>query len=232
MSMNIDINIDIDVDIDALIGKVLSGSKFNRMFKGIQFVKLTNATEIHNKYLFGDGLNIDFVPFNPTGECEPGGIYFIIASEIKKWIYYNQETMIHIRKVVIPNNAKIYVEDGKFKADKIVLGPKELITTDMYKESFYYNIVYDSSALRHIPVHAIDKDMCLRSIRKSVTSLRFIPAHILDKEICIEAIKRDHRIITYIMNHNIWIEATKKDYNVTSCISHSLMNTELCNEVI
>src|SRR5579872_6169715 len=164
----------VDID-DSMIGKIFTGSQFNKIFKGVKFVKLTNANEIHNSYQFKDGLNIDNIPFKPIGECEPGGIYFIIDSEIKKWIYYSQQVMTHVRIVNIPNSAKVYVEDGKFKADKLILGEKKIITIAMYREGFYYNMKYDpNNALSYIPTYAINRTMCMYSIKKSIVSLRFV----------------------------------------------------------
>ena len=59
------------------IGTVLSGKKFNRKFPRRQFIKLTNYDERHNGYQFKDGLNVNTEPFNPSGSCRYGGIYFV-----------------------------------------------------------------------------------------------------------------------------------------------------------
>jgi hypothetical protein len=59
-----------------LFGKVLPGKEFNKLNKGKQLIKLTNIEENHNGFQFNTGLNIDTVPFNPSGDCKPGGIYF------------------------------------------------------------------------------------------------------------------------------------------------------------
>jgi hypothetical protein len=57
-------------------GEVISGGKFNWIYRDKQFVKLTNKEENHNGFQFQTGLNVDTSPFNPKGECRPGGIYF------------------------------------------------------------------------------------------------------------------------------------------------------------
>src|SRR5579872_4864811 len=116
-------------DVNDFEGKLISGRDFNIHFKGITFVKLTNETECHNGYKFRDGLNVDTIVFKPYGECNPGGIYFIQESDVSKWINYRDiiGPMRHIRKVIIPDDAQVYIEAAKFKADKLILGKREFI---------------------------------------------------------------------------------------------------------
>src|SRR5579872_2235440 len=101
-------------------GHTLTGVQFNSVFKNINFVKLTNKFECHNTYHFNDGLNIDTLTFDTSHDCCPGGIYFIKEEEIHKWIYYSENSglMMYMRKVIVPDDAKVYIEDDKFKADR------------------------------------------------------------------------------------------------------------------
>src|SRR5579872_3982327 len=88
----------------------ISGHQFNRIFGEIEFVKLTNAIENHNNFQFQDGLNIDTIEFNPTKTCIAGGIYFVAKKYIHRWLEYNNNTMCYMRKVTIPNDARVYIE--------------------------------------------------------------------------------------------------------------------------
>ena len=117
------------------IGITLSGSEFNRIYKDTIFLKLTNETENHNGFQFMDGLNIDSVSFDPTGECKPGGIYFTKECEAWRWLNYNSKVMIYMRIVTIPNDANVYIEDMKFKADKIILESKQRISQKIYDDA-------------------------------------------------------------------------------------------------
>lgn len=103
---------------------VYSGTDFNKIYQGVKFYKLTFEDEIHNGYQFKDGLNIDNIPFSPEGSCQPGGIYFTEDKHFDHWNFSHT----YYREVMIPNDAKVYVEDAKFKADKIILGPRKLIS--------------------------------------------------------------------------------------------------------
>ena len=100
----------------AEIGKVYTGLQFKELVPG-KLVKLTKDNEKHNDYQFKKGLNIDIIPFNPTDSCMPGGFYFCTVEDIPKWLRYNNNTMIWQREVILPDDARVYVEKDKFKAD-------------------------------------------------------------------------------------------------------------------
>src|SRR5579872_4720412 len=106
---------------DMYLFKVLTGKEFNTLFPNVEFVKLTNAKEKHNDFEFKDGLNTDTIVFNPNESCMPGGLYFTLKELAYRWIRYSTKFMKYMRKVTIPDDASVYIEDEKFKADKFIL---------------------------------------------------------------------------------------------------------------
>src|SRR5579872_7515233 len=140
-----------------LCRKELSGDAFNKIFSGINFIKLTNETENHHNFQFQDGLNIDTNKFAPYGSCKKGGIYFINENEAYDWICYDPDVgpMIHMRKVIILIDARVYIEEHTFKADKLILGPKERITVDIYNNA----VLYDKSIIAYVPDEYKTSDM-------------------------------------------------------------------------
>jgi len=98
----------------------------------MNYYKILNETECHNGFQFQDGLNIDTVPFNPTGTCLEGGIYFS-RKDILTFLNYG----LWIRQVTIPEDARVYKDPEsspeKWKADKIILGPRKSIDLDVIK---------------------------------------------------------------------------------------------------
>jgi len=97
----------------------------------MNFYKILNKTENHYGLKYKSGLNIDPIEFNPYGTCEPGGIYFS-REDILAFIDHG----IWIRKVTLPEDARVYENPGKirkWKADKVILGERELITTTVVK---------------------------------------------------------------------------------------------------
>ena len=124
------------------IGTALTGKAFNQQFINNVFVKLTNPSENHNGYQFKTGLNVDFREFNPTDNCEPGGFYFTEFDKMEKWIDNNEsdsdiyEPMVFCRKVIIPDEAEVYIEDNKFKTDQFILGSRGYIKDLNLKNEF------------------------------------------------------------------------------------------------
>jgi len=45
----------------------------------MDYYKFTNKKEKHNGLQYHDGLNIDVLPFNPKGDCEP--VVFILLKK-------------------------------------------------------------------------------------------------------------------------------------------------------
>jgi len=191
--------------------KVLNGSEFNSLFSDQTFVKLTNRTETHNKFQFVDGLNVDTIQFNPRGNCEPGGIYFTDIRFMRKWIKYGSATMRYMRKVTIPDDAKVYVEEFKFKTDKLFLHPREEISEDVYAEYLKYEFtgqpyqfggnifcqtcydIFYSMHNRHK-----DREMCLKFVKMDGNILEIVPKNIKDKEICWIAVNQRAQLVQYV----------------------------------
>lgn len=115
----------------------MSGSDFNSIFANFSFVKLTNATELHNNHQFITGINVDEIPFNSKSQCTKGGFYFTEISDIHRWLWYRSEVgiMKYIRNVLIPDNACVYIECDAFKSDIIVLAPSEIVDQQIYVDA-------------------------------------------------------------------------------------------------
>jgi ankyrin repeat protein len=72
------------------------------------------------------GLNVDILPFNPSGSCTPGGIYFA-REDIFSFILYGK----WIREVRLPKGEQIYKNPGKpekWKAHRVILGKRRKLT--------------------------------------------------------------------------------------------------------
>jgi len=95
----------------------------------MNFYKITNKKEKHNSLRYKTGLNVDPLPWNPSGDCEPGGIYFS-REDILAFIEYGP----WIRKVTIPYGIEVYENPGepkKWKAHKVILGERREINTNI-----------------------------------------------------------------------------------------------------
>jgi hypothetical protein len=87
----------------------LTGSEFKAKYSKTKFYKLTNESEIHNGFHYVDGLNIDTLKFNPSGQCSSGGLYFTELNKIGMWISYRDQNLTYIREVEILDDSLVYV---------------------------------------------------------------------------------------------------------------------------
>ena len=98
----------------------------------MNFYKILNENETHHGLKYHDGLNEDPLPFNPSGDCEPGGIYFA-REDILAFLYRGP----WIRQVTLPEGEPIYENPGspkKYKAKRVILGPKRRIDLQVIEE--------------------------------------------------------------------------------------------------
>src|SRR5579872_410359 len=227
--------------------KEISGLEFNKLCGKMKLVKLTNETENHNGFQFQDGVNVDNVPFNPSGQCSKGGIYFIDSTAINRWrSYSNVGKMIYIRNVSIPDDARVYIEEEKFKTNKIILGPKMIIENYLedpyyledpenlcfvkYKKSEYGSIrpYIDESLINE---DILTKEICMIAVRRWYFALSHIPEHMRDIDICTEAFKQNiyalHYIPTDLKTKEICISALEKDHNLIKHIPEHLLTEDM-----
>ena len=118
----------------------------------MKYWKILNESECHNGLKYKTGLNtlLPHEQWNPSGNCEPGGIYFA-GADILAFVSYGP----WIREVTIPDDARIYKNSGspeKWKADKVILGPRRQWTNPTVLEGLIADgadvHAYDDYALR------------------------------------------------------------------------------------
>ena len=82
--------------------------------------------EKHYGMQYETGLNIDILPFEPSGSCTPGGIYFA-REDIFSFILHGD----WIREVRLPKGEQVYKNPGKpekWKAHRVILGKRQKLT--------------------------------------------------------------------------------------------------------
>ena len=102
----------------------------------MNYYKVLREDKTHNGMRYKEGLNMDVLPFDPTGTCRPGGMYFS-SKDILAFLWVGPL----VCKVTLPKNAKVYEDPGdensdyieKWKANKIVLGKFKEIDLDVIK---------------------------------------------------------------------------------------------------
>ena len=155
----------------------LSGTEFNEKYSNTEFYKVLNQDGIHFGFTYQHGLNIDRIPFNPSGICLMGGLYFTELNKVSYWIGPNS---VYIAKVTIPLNATVYVEEYKFKADQFVL---DLDNKVLIKDFHMWE----------------NEEFCKIAVSQADTyNLVFVRNQ--SDEICKLAVKHDYRALQYVIN--------------------------------
>lgn len=177
---------------------ILSGKQFNAINRNLYgdnenyiLIKLTNEKENHNGFQFKDGLNVDSIKFYPHELCRPGGIYFIFTKNARKWISYGDKTMTFYRQVIIPDDSKVYIENGKFKTDKLFLNQRQNIL------NLNFNFIKHNPKLLKYIKHQTE-EICIEAIRKNWRVFPYIKNK--TDNVCLEAVKQNGAIIEYIEN--------------------------------
>ena len=168
---------------------MISGKDFNKKYHNTNFIKLTNKEGIHNKFEFKEGLNIDFITFNPNGECTPGGIYFCEFDKSGAWIRYNGNigVMYYYYEVIIPDDAQLYEEKYNFKSDKLILSNKQVIFENEKLREFA--VKYCGLNLKYIPDQLRSETLCEIAVKDDGYNLQYVPDHLQTEKLCEIAVK-------------------------------------------
>jgi hypothetical protein len=174
------------------MSNLLSGRDFNKRFPSTVFVKLTNETEIHNGFQFKTGLNVDIIEFNPTGQCKKGGIYFCEYDKMSMWIQYASTICVNYRIVKIPEDAKVYIEKDKYKADKMILYEKK----DIRNDEEICKILFTKGIHPIYKIIDQKEEICKIAVAEYGTALRYV--HDQTDEICKLAVAQDGSALRYV----------------------------------
>lgn len=180
--------------MDNLIGKTLTGFEFNKVCGTKKLYKFTNEKENHHGYQYKDGLNVDTISFNPSGACQAGGLYFATEDHYYSFAGYGS----NLREVTIPDDARVYIEKGAMKANKIFLAKKIVWYKDLYHLK---NIVKNIGiALFFIPEIARTGEICKLAVEQYGMALQYVPDLIKTEEMCLLAVQQNKNALQYVPN--------------------------------
>ena len=208
----------------------MSGKMFNSLGMGRSFVKLTNQFENHNGMQFQTGLNVDPIPFNPKGKCQPGGIYFCDLYAIPIWLNYNSNPMVFVRSVTIPDDALIYIEKFKYKTDKMILGERVKIgDLDVWEDDRYCKrAVINGLALKYV-INQTPK-ICFEAVKQNGLALQYVKKQTDD--VCFEAVKQNGLALQYVRKQTpyICLQAVKQNGLALQYVNEQTL--DICLEAV
>lgn len=128
------------MNLDQHIGKTVSGSELEKILDGMPLLKFMHDDNKHFDLLYRTGMNIDFLPFSPSGQCQPGGLY---VTTLKDYYFHQGRFGAYARRVIVPPDAEVYIEPGSLKCSKIILDvskPKNKLIKKLFSEYEQYLI--------------------------------------------------------------------------------------------
>ena len=134
------------------------------------FYKILREDLIHHEYKYKLGVNEDIKEFNPKGECESGGLYFVELNRISNWIEYGTK----IATIKLDPEEEVWIENRKFKSHKFT------ITFIQTIEDFLIKNKYDM----------------FEAVKQNGLALRYVKEQ--TNEICLEAVKQDEDAKVYV----------------------------------
>ena len=98
----------------------------------MKYYTIFSEDERHYGMKYVTGLNTDIKPFNPSGDCISGGIYFS-REDILAFLSHG----LWLRDVTLPDGEPVYENPDsprKWKAHRVILGKRRKITTKVIRE--------------------------------------------------------------------------------------------------
>jgi hypothetical protein len=201
-------------------------------FTKVKYYKVLSADFQHYDHTYTLGLNIDKVPFNPKGECQPGGLYFTTFEHIHLYFWFGT----FVAEVTIPDDAQLYNEGNKSKADKIIISNivtiREFIIAQGY-EWYMDKLKNTISILENCPIEWFTTEHLQFAIdgSKEKYILVGVNENLFTREICLEMIKIHPHNLQYIPKNKMWYklvcQAVKKHGCVIKFVTYHLLTPEL-----
>jgi hypothetical protein len=119
-----------------------------------KYFKITNKIENHNEFIYKDGLNVleeIFDDLDSESMCH--GFYFTTIDYIPKYYYLG----INLREILLPNDSDFkmikLLDEGKYRANKIILGEKYSLYDPKIYKKFNLNMEYNIHLVNHASEH-------------------------------------------------------------------------------
>jgi hypothetical protein len=225
----------------------ITGLELKKKLKTSTFFKFLREDLTHNNFKYKLGENIDFIQFNPSGECEKGGLYFTTLNHIFEFMDYGTQ----IGVIALYDDSQVHVEPNKYKTDKFIL--EEIISVNDFFEKFISPLeaVKQYGCALQLVRDQTD-EICLEAVKQDGYALRFVKKQ-TDKirleavkqdgwalryvdgqtdEICLEAVKQHGWLLQFVINRTpeICLEAVKQHGSALQFVKNQ--TPEICLEAV
>jgi len=196
-----------------------------------EFYKLTNKKEKHFGMKYKTGINTDSVPFNPNGECKPGGMYFFHISQLCNYEHYFSDP-VYMRKVTFTSESQIYIEKNKFKTNEFILGEREFFSPYKYISKYVDKnpelaLSQCGNLLEYLDDNLITDKLCKIAVEQNGLVLYHVKNQ--TDEICKLAVQQNSRALEYVKNQTDEICKLAVQKNGISLCYVRNKTYEICN---
>ena len=173
-----------------------SGAEFNKIYKDTKLYKFLNDDLKHYDFEYRHGLNGDTKQFNPTSTCSEGGLYFCEKSKCYLyWDHYGEKLAI----IEIPDDARVYVEEDKFKTNKLVIN-KIMDFCDVDDDFWMDILMHPDSGYVLKYVKKQTYDICKSAVQQNGRALKYVEEEFKTDELCTIAVQQNYRALKYVTN--------------------------------
>lgn len=172
--------------------KVYFGKKFKELNPGVQFYKILSEDMIHHGFQYKLGKNVDILPFNPSGYCEPGGLYFTTFEHVFKYLSFGTKIGI----IEIPDHAFVYVEDEQYKTDQFNITRIVSILSFINQSDDMCKIAVKQNGFAIKYIKDQKKKYCETAVKNNGLALEHVKYQ--TNKICKLAVKQNPLAIRYI----------------------------------
>ena len=119
---------------------------------GNTFYKMLASNLTHHGFTYKIGENIDHNEFEPSGSCLKGGLYFINLNNLLQFVMYGP----YIGLIEISDDAQVYIEKDKFKANKVTLVKilnNEVDILELLRLSFHNGCLFPVDMCEYAALH-------------------------------------------------------------------------------
>ncbi len=203
-----------------------------------KYVKILHESMQHRGFKYKLGSNTDHIPFNPSGSCEPGGLYFTDINNFYKFLDYG--TLI--ADVKVPEGVEIYADPDrdnsqpyKWKAPSIVISNvrsiKDLPQWNDY--AFWLAAVQENGRdLYYVPDKLKTVEMCLAAVRQNGGALNYVPDEFKTEEMCLVAVQQAGCALGYVpvklKTAELCLVAVQQDGWALAYVPEKLKTVEMC----
>ncbi len=149
----------------------------------MKYYRLTNEIELHRGMQYKTGINTDILPFNPSGECSAGGLYFLSEAQLVQCCVQVVE-FYWIREVTFDDPEEdIYVEKYSYKTHRFTLSDRIYVTYDTIGQYIRVSDNYIRNKISDMNFEWIKMEMrtieiCKIFVEKDKSMIKYVPEHL------------------------------------------------------